>query len=188
MTKSVAILYGSNRAGRLGIRAVEFARNLLEGRGIAVDIIEPQEYPFPILEKKYEDYGEGEAPEYMVKAGEILEKADAVLVVAGEYNHSAQPGLINILDHFEAEYAKKPAGIMSYSYGQFGGARAAIQLRATLAILGMVTIPTNIAIGGILKALDKEGKPLTEATEKFGNSFIDQLIWYSDALKAAREA
>jgi NAD(P)H-dependent FMN reductase len=40
------------------------------------------------------------------------------------------------LDHFLEEYFWRPSAIVCYSAGQFGGVRAAMQLRMTLAELG----------------------------------------------------
>ena len=51
-------------------------------------------------------------------------------IVSGEYNHGIPPGLKNLLDHFLEEYFFRPSAIVCYSAGQFGGVRAAMQLRA----------------------------------------------------------
>ena len=64
------------------------------------------------------------------------------MIVSGEYNHSIPPALTNLLDHFLEECFWRPSAIACYSAGAFGGVRAAMQLRATLAELGMPSIPS----------------------------------------------
>jgi len=66
----------------------------------------------------------------MEELAEHIRTADGFVVVAGEYNHSIQPGLSNLMDHSLEEYYFRPASVVSYSVGGFGSVRAAIQLRA----------------------------------------------------------
>src|SRR3546814_18651840 len=71
----------------------------------------------------------------------LYRRADGFLIVSAEYNHGIPPALKNLLDHFLEEYFWRPSAIACYSAGQFGGVRAAMQLRSTLAELGMPSIP-----------------------------------------------
>jgi NAD(P)H-dependent FMN reductase len=57
------------------------------------------------------------------------------------------------LDHFLEEYFWRPSAIVCYSAGQFGGVRAAMQLRMTLAELGMSSVPSIFPIPRIGQTL-----------------------------------
>lgn len=182
----IAVLYGSYRSDRMGIRAAKFCINQLEGKCETV-LLDAKEIDLPILDKMYKEFPEGEAPENMRKASEELSSSDGYIVVAGEYNHSFQPGLKNFLDHFQKEYLFKPSGILSYSAGSFGGVRVAVHARAALAELGMSSIPTTQPVPKISSALDQDGKTEDERMAKRFDRFSSELLWYAEALKTARQ-
>jgi NAD(P)H-dependent FMN reductase len=187
MALSVAVIYGSVRTNRQGTRVVHYLVNQLEARGHEVDFIDAKDENLPMLEKKYQDYADGEAPANMVELQQRLERADAYVVVTGEYNHSIQPGLKNLLDYFMREYFFKPAGIASYSPGMIGGQRAAVHLRAILSELHMVTIPTMFSVPQMSQALDDNGQPQARSLDKKVVRFLDELEWFGEALKEARK-
>jgi NAD(P)H-dependent FMN reductase len=107
----------------------------------------------------YKEYLKGEAPEILERLATLFRRADAFVIVSAEYNHSIPPGLSNTLDHFLEEYFWRPSAIVCYSGGQFGGVRAAMQLRAMLCELGMPSISSLLPIPKIGSALDPEGSP-----------------------------
>ena len=103
-------------------------------------------------------------------------------VVAGRLNRA----LKNLLDHFLEEYFFRPSAIVCYSAGSFGGVRAAMQLRMTLAELGTVTIPSLLPIPKVQDAFDEQGQPSDPATERRARRFFDEMDWYAHALQMAR--
>ncbi|MEN9626737.1 MAG: FMN-dependent NADPH-azoreductase [archaeon] len=185
----IAVIYGSVREGRQGIKAAHFVVNQLKKRGHEVTFIDPLEYNLPLLQKRYKEYEKGKAPDNLQQLHDIFESVDAVIVVSGEYNHSIPPALSNLLDYFTIEFHFKPSAIVSYSAGIFGGVRAAMQLRAMLAEIGMPSIPKTFPIGKIQEVFDEKGNDITpqkEYVEKFP-AFIEQLEWYAEAMKDKRE-
>jgi NAD(P)H-dependent FMN reductase len=182
----IAVIYGSYRSDRMGIRAAKFCMNQLEDKCETV-LLDAKEIGLPILDKMYKEYAEGEAPENMRKASNELSSSDGFIIVTGEYNHSFQPGLKNFLDHFQKEYLFKPSGILSYSAGSFGGVRVAVHARAVLAELGMSSIPSTQPLPKISSALDSEGNTEDERMVKRFDRFSSELLWYANALKASRE-
>ncbi len=186
MALSTAVIYGSVRPNRQGTRVAHYLINQLKARGHEVDFIDAREENLPMLEKKYQDFAEGEAPANLTKLQQRLAKADAYVVVTGEYNHSIQPGLKNLLDYFMREYFFKPAGIASYSPGVIGGQRAAVHLRVILSELHMVTIPTMFSVPQMSQSLDDNGQPQDGSLDKKAVRFLDELEWFGDALKEAR--
>ena len=117
-----------------------------------------------------------------------IKAADAFIIVSGEYNHSIPPALSNLLDHFLEEYFWRPSAIVCYSAGAFGGVRAAMQLRAMLCELGTPSIPSLLPVPRVQDAFDDDGRPRDEAYHRRAARFLDELEWYANALKAARQA
>jgi NAD(P)H-dependent FMN reductase len=183
----IAVLYGSVRERRQGIKAARFITIKLKERGHDATLIDPLEYPLPFLDRRYKDYGEGEAPLAMRKIAEMLDSADGFVIVSGEYNHGIPPVLKNMLDHYQEEYQRKPASIVSYSSGMFGGVRAMVHLRAVLGELGMAVCPSTLPVPKVQDSFDEGGKALDEAYERRVKKFLDEFEWYAKALKVARK-
>ena len=104
MSLKVALVYGSVRESRQGIKAVKFIENKLKERGHDVTLIDPLEYNLPFLNNMYKEYEKGKAPEHLEKLATIFKESDCVVVVTAEYNHLPPPALLNLLDHFMEEY------------------------------------------------------------------------------------
>lgn len=183
-----AVIYGSARHHRQGIKAARFIVTRLEERGHAVTLVDSMAYDLPMLDKMFKEYDSGEAPRDMQAIADILSAADGFVVVSGEYNHSVPAALKNLLDHFQQEYLYKPSAIATYSAGPFGGVRALVNLRAILAELGASSIPSAFPISQVQKAFTEEGDPLVDMYAKRVVRFLDEYEWYANALRAARNA
>ncbi len=187
MASKIAVIYGSVRAQRQGIKAARFIMRKLRENGYDAALVDPLEYRFPLLDRMYKEYGKGEAPEVMEKVAKLLTEADGFVIVSGEYNHSIPPALKNILDHYQEEYHFKPAGLVTYSAGSFSGVRVMVHLRALLGELGMVTCPSTLPVSKVQDSFDEEGNALDEAYERRVKRFLAEFGWYVAALKEARE-
>lgn len=183
---SIAVLLGSVRRDRMGIRASHLIVRVLEERGHVVELIDPLELQLPLLDRMYKEHPKGQAPGRLEKLAEIYRNADGFLVVSGEYNHGIPPALKNLLDHFLEEYFWRPSGIVCYSAGGFGGVRAAMQLRMTLAELGMSSVPSILPIPRIGQSIDENGVAIEPLVDRSAKRFLDEFLWYADALKNAR--
>ena len=186
MPLNVPVILGTVRSERVGPRVARYLVRMLEARGHRPTLIDPEEYPLPLLDKMYKEYPPGGAPPVLERLAQVIKPADAYLIVSGEYNHSIPPALSNLLDHFLEEYFFKPSAIACYSPGAFGGVRAAMQLRAMLAEMGMSSIPSILPFPKVHEALDADGRPSSERTDKSAGRFLAELEWYANALKAAR--
>jgi NAD(P)H-dependent FMN reductase len=186
MTLNLLIVYGSVRSGRQGIKAARFVASQCRARGHEVELVDPLDFPLPLLDKMYKEYPPGGAPEPLERLAELVKCADAYVIVSGEYNHTIPPALANLLDHFLEEYFYKPSAIVCYSAGAFGGVRAAIALRAMLAELGMSSIPSTFPIPRVQDAFSEDGSPRDEIYTARIPRFLDELEWYARALKVAR--
>jgi len=186
MALNTAVIYGSARRARHGIKAARFIVNKLEARGHAVSLLDSEEQQLPLLDLMYKEYDAGDAPAAMETIAEALRNADGFIIVSAEYNHSIPAALKNLLDHFQTEYLYKPSGIVTYSAGPFGGVRGLANLRTILAELGTPSIPSAFPVSQIFKAFDDDGNALDEAYELRVVKFLDEYEWYANAMKAAR--
>lgn len=187
MSLRIVVFYGSTRSSRQGIRAARFIAGQCRARGHDVALIDPLEYPLPLLDKMYKEYTPDTLPAVLQRLAELIKPADAYIVVSGEYNHTVPPALSNLLDHFLEEYFGKPSAIVCYSAGAFGGVRAAMTLRAMLAELGMSSIPSLLPVPRVQSAFDEAGRPCDDAWADRAGKFVTELEWYAEALKGARE-
>jgi len=185
-TRSFAVLLGSTRSDRVGPRAATLVTRELERRGHVVHLVDPLELQLPVLDRMYKEHPAGEAPEHLERLAVLYRSVDGFLVVSGEYNHGIPPALKNLLDHFLEEYFWRPSGIVCYSAGGFGGVRAAMQLRMTLAELGMPSIPSLLPIPRIGDSLSAAGVAQLPITQQSMNRFLDEFLWYANALAGAR--
>jgi len=185
MSLHIAILYGSVREARAGIRVVRFLSSALRRRGHTTDIVDAAEQRLPLLDRMYKEYARGTAPAVLEELAQLYRKVDAFAIVSGEYNHGIPPALKNLLDHFLEEYFFRPSAIICYSAGQFGGVRAAMQLRMTLAELGMPSIPSLLPVPRVEEAFTVAGDPTDPAFEQRCERFFRELEWYAHALRGA---
>lgn len=183
----IAVLYGSTRSERQGIKAAKFMVNKLKERGHESYLVDAMEHKLPFLDKMYKEYEKGKAPKEMEKIAQMLSEADGFVVVSGEYNHATPPALKNMLDHFQKEYHFKPSAIVTYSAGPFGGIRVAVHLRDILAELGMPSIPSAFPISAVQDSFDENGKATNEAYDRRVGKFLDEFDWYLNAFKNERD-
>lgn len=186
MSLHIAVLYGSVREARAGIRVVRFLDAALRRRGHEPSIVDAMELRLPLLDRMYKEYEPGGAPPVLENLAQLYRRVDAFAIVSGEYNHGIPPGLKNLLDHFLEEYFFRPSAIVCYSAGQFGGVRAAMQLRVTLAELGMPSIPSLLPVPRVQDAFNPEGVPTDPRFEQRSERFFRELEWYAEALRRAR--
>jgi NAD(P)H-dependent FMN reductase len=185
--RSIAVLLGSVRRDRMGDRAAKVVTRELERRGHEVNLVDPLELQLPLLDLMYKEHLPGEAPEPLERLAGLYRSVDGFLVISAEYNHGIPPALKNLLDHFLEEYFWRPSGIVCYSAGSFGGVRAAMQLRMTLAELGMPSIPSVLPIPRIAETITDDGTAVQPIIERSMNRFLDEFLWYASALAEARK-
>ncbi len=183
---NTAVIYGSARRDRQGIKAAQFLVRKLEERSHDVTLVDSQNFELPLLDWMYKEYAPGQAPETMQKLAEILSAADGFIIVSAEYNHSVPAALKNLLDHFQSEYLYKPSAIVTYSAGPFGGVRALVNLRGILAELGTPSIPSAFPISQIHEAFDADGNSLDTPYDERVVKFLNEFEWYANALRDAR--
>jgi NAD(P)H-dependent FMN reductase len=188
----VAVLLGSVRSERLGDRAAKWVLSQLEARGHEAVLVDAAALKLPMLDKMWKEIKKDPSAKNaalhkkLATLAELYARADGFCIVSAEYNHSVPPGLTNLIDYFLEEYFWRPSAIVCYSAGQFGGVRAAMQLRAMLAEVGMSSIPSLQPIASIATALSKDGVALTQELAEKSGKFFDEFAWYMRAYAAER--
>jgi NAD(P)H-dependent FMN reductase len=187
MSHLIPVILGSVRSDRRGERVARFVRNAMIADGCTAPLVDPVDLKLPLIDRMYKEHEKGKAPAVLEELATLLRSADAFVVVSAEYNNSIPPALSNTLDHFLEEYFWRPSSIVCYSAGQFGGVRAAMQLRAMLAELGTPSIPSLLPVPRADQALDPEGRALQPWIEGAARRFLSELYWYAEALKRQRK-
>jgi len=188
----IAILQGYVRSERMGERAAKWVLAQLLARGHDAVIVDAAALDLPLLDKMWKEIKQDPPTQYkdlyekLAPLAELYARADGYVVVCGEYNHSIPPALSNLIDHFLEEYAFRPAAIVCYSAGAFGGVRAAMQLRALLPEVGLSSIPSIQPIPKIESVLDPNGVDLSGHLDQRSGRFFEEFEWYMRALKAER--
>ncbi|MGH9372655.1 MAG: NADPH-dependent FMN reductase, partial [Vicinamibacterales bacterium] len=131
-----------------------------------------------------DDAGEAtKDPEFAAAMG----RADALVIVSPEYNHSF-PGLLkHVLDSCLSEYIHKAVGIVGVSAGPFGGSRVIQNLLPIMRELGLVTIFWDVNFSAVHNAFDDAGVLRDSAFPRRIDKFLRELIWMSRTLRYGRE-
>ncbi len=177
---SIPVILGTTRKGRMSAHAARFVTDELRKRDdVVTELIDIAELSVPV-----DDAGEG------IKDSGFSAKmstADALVIVAPEYNHSF-PGLLkHVLDSCLKEYVHKAAGIVGVSAGPFGGTRVIESFLPVLRELGLVTIFWDVNFGSVNKLFDESGQLLDQAFIRRVDKFLKELIWMAKTLRYGRE-
>jgi len=181
---NILILSSSVRLGRNSHRlALFFRQYLLENQLAQAEILDLNEYQFPIFEERLM-YQTNPDPRVLEFAGKI-KAADGVIIVTPEYNGGYPASLKNAIDVLEPEWYKKPVALVTASDGQFGGSQVITALLLTFWKLGAVVVPARYPVPKVQEAYGPDGSPTDPATtNKFAKKFIKELLWTVKAVKA----
>lgn len=122
------VLVGSLRKGSFNA-AIARALPALAPEGVTVELL-PSVGEFPLYNY---DLQQEAFPPVVASAGEAIRKADGVIIVTPEYNHSIPGALKNAIDWISRlpnqPFAGKPIALESASPSLFGALRAQLHLR-----------------------------------------------------------
>ncbi|QSB04045.1 NADPH-dependent FMN reductase [Natronoglycomyces albus] len=182
---NLAVIVGSTRQGRVSPMVTRwFAQRANEHAEFTVDVIDLAEVALPdtLVEN------ESDIPQAVLDYGKRIGKADAVVVVVPEYNHSFPAPLKTGIDWLYSEWAAKPISFVSYG-GVSGGLRAVEQLRLVFAELNAVAIRDTVCFPNFWESFDDEGNIIDPTLcDKSAATMLDQLSWWAHALRNHRSA
>ena len=176
---SIPIILGTQRTGRMSEHAARAVHADLEQRpGIETKLIDAARLQIPSDEA-------GEAAKDPL-FGEAMNRADAIVLVAPEYNRG-YPGLLkHVLDTNLHEYIHKAVGVVGVSAGIFGGARMIENLLPVLRELGLVTIFWDVNVNNARTRFDESGALVDDSFLAI-DKFLDELLWMAETLRYGRE-
>jgi NAD(P)H-dependent FMN reductase len=187
---NIKIILGSIRSNRFGDKPANWLLAMMQKiDGVAVEILDLKDYQLPIFSEPVSpNYVQGEYPNSAVNVwAKKIAEADGFVFVTPEYNHGYPPSLKNNIDHLGKEWHQKPAAFVAY--GSVGGARAVEQLRQVVAELQMASVRNAVHINNPWNLVEADGSLKSGVLDEYENSakgMIDQLLWWTKALKNAR--
>lgn len=176
---------------RLGLRVARTCVAQLHQGDISAELIDPLDFDLGSIFKPHFAYARGKAPAQLQSLADKIAAADGYVMVSPEYNHSMSPALAHLLNHFGSSlFSYKPSAIVTYSAGQWGGARAAVVMRSFLSELGCLPVSAMIHIPKAHEVLAEDGNFLEPVdaekwTSYFARTFT-QLTWWASAAKNQR--
>lgn len=185
----ILIIVGTVREGRVGRTIADWY--VKEAQKIAPDL------EFELLDVKEQNLAlfNNPAPPMMGQYGSVQQKlakkigsADGFVFVTGEYNHSVPGSLKNFLDYIFAEWNYKAAAFVGY--GGAGASRAIehlIQIMTELKVVSVANTFNNISIPITKPIIDANGNFNPEFAHGDVAKQLQELRWWVNALKTARQ-
>lgn len=169
---------------RLGLRVARSCLHLLQEYGVSVELVDPLDIPLEPVFKPVFSYAESKQPEVLRKLDQKIKSADGYVMISPEYNHCMSPTLSHLLNHFgSSSFAFKPSAIVTYSAGQWGGSRAAVNMRTFLSELGCLPVSAMVHVPEAQRVINEQGEFLSETSRwtTYFNRTLGQLVWWASA-------
>src|ERR1700675_3260140 len=176
----IPVILGTARMGRMSLHVARVVIQEVGKRaGVETELIDIALLPLPT-----DDAGEA------IKDSGFstrMERADALIIVAPEYNHGYSGLLKHVLDSCLKEYIHKAVGIVGVSAGPFGGTRVIQNLLPVMREIGLVTIFWDVNFSSVQKVFTEDGRLLDESYIRRIDKFLKELIWMAKTLRQGRE-
>jgi NAD(P)H-dependent FMN reductase len=138
------IILASTRPGRVGLPVATWFTELATRDGrFEVELVDLAELALPLLDEPAHPRLREYTHDHTFAWSQIVDSADAVVLVTAEYNYGYPAALKNALDFLHHEWRHKPVGFVSYG-GVAAGTRAVQQLKQVTGALQL--FPTQSAV------------------------------------------
>ncbi|MGV3549817.1 NADPH-dependent FMN reductase [Rhizobium sp.] len=186
----IAIIISTTRDSRFGDKPAQWIYEAASKRDdIDAEIVDLRDFPLPLFNEVASNAWVPTQNEVGQAWQKKIAEFDGYIFVTAEYNRSISGALKNALDFAYPEWNKKAAAYVGY--GSVGAARAIEHLRNISVELQMAPTRTGVHIQGAdFMAVWQGGKPISELTylDAGVTTMLDELAWWSKALKTARAA
>jgi NAD(P)H-dependent FMN reductase len=188
----VLVITGTTRQGRFSELVTDWVVTRLRERSdFDLEPVDLRDHPLPFFDgvapaRTQRDYPRDD----VARLGRTLDRAEAFVVLTGEYNHGYPAVLKNAMDWTFVEWRHKPINFVGW--GNVGGARAIEQLREVAVEFEMaplrhaVHILPDIMIAA-RQAGDAADRSLLAPLDAKLDLLANDLAWWTAALTAARE-
>jgi len=187
----ISVIVGSNRPGRFSEKPAHWIMQQLNKRdGVDARLLDLRDYPMPFFDQPATPATPGRADfehEVVQKWTAAIGQSDGFVFVTPEYNYGPAAVLKNAIDWVYAEWNRKAACFVSY--GNVGGARGVQQLRQTVIELQVAPIRASVHIPVATLIAHYRGGDVDAGLAELeapATAMIDQLLWWTAALKTAR--
>jgi NAD(P)H-dependent FMN reductase len=184
----IGIIIGTTRQGRFADGPTNWLFDIAKKRDDAeFEVVDLRDYPMPFFDEVASPLFAPPQNEAGQKWGDKIASLDGFIFITAEYNHSVSGVLKNALDYAYKQYNRKAASFVAY--GGSGGSRAVEHLRGILAELQVASLkyPVHIGMNEMLGIM-REGKTMADYPYliETANTMLDELVWWANALKDAR--
>jgi NAD(P)H-dependent FMN reductase len=187
----ISVIIGSTREGRFAEKPARWILQHLEQRaGIEARLLDLRDFPMPFFDQPVSPGMPGKAPyenEVVKKWTAAIAESDGFIFVTPEYNYGPAAVLKNAIDWVYPEWNRKAAGFVSY--GSAMGARAVQQLRETAIELQLAPVRKSVHIPVAILMAHYTGGDVDAGLAELAKpaaALIDDLLWWTAALKTAR--
>ncbi len=185
----IAIISGTTREGRVTPRVAQWVAAAARAHTDAeFELLDLHDFDIPMLEEA------PWLPERKIAEGtqrwlDGLARADGVIIVTAEYNHTIPAVLKNAFDQTNGQMMRKPVAIVSH--GVNSGVRSNEHLRQMLGSnMGAFPISATVTFfGNAAEALDENGKATGDNSLNDSKlaALLKDIVWYTSAIKTAKD-
>lgn len=185
----IGIIISTTRDTRFGDKPAQWINDAASAReDLEVEVVDLRDFDLPFFNEAASNLWAPTQNAEGVRWQQKVAEFDGYIFVTAEYNRSIPAALKNALDYAYNEWNKKPAAYVGY--GSVGAARAMEHLRLINVELQMVPLRSGVHIQGAdFFAVWQGGQSLESLThlEPGVQTMLDELTWWTNALKTARE-
>jgi NAD(P)H-dependent FMN reductase len=190
----IGVILGSVRQGRFGDKPAQWIFDELKKRNsVEATFLDLKDFNLPNFDKPVSPawISEPFPEENVARWTRAIGEQDGFIIIAPEYNRTVGGAMKNAFDWVYPEWNRKAVGFVGY--GSTGGARAVEHMRNIAVELQMAPVRQGVHIMWDLMApVMQQPAPLDPAhfapVQQSADIMIDQLLWWTAALKDAREA
>ncbi len=176
------IVIGSTRPGRVGKPIADWvAQEARDHGGFEIEVVDLAEVNLPLFDEPHHPRFGDYQHEHTKKWSATISRADALVFVIPEYNHSFSGAVKNALDYLHSEWQYKPVGLVSYG-GVAAGTRAVQSLKPVLTALKTVPLAESVNIPFVGQFIrDGEFTPNDQLSASL-KTMLDELVRWNGAL------
>jgi NAD(P)H-dependent FMN reductase len=188
---TISVIVGSTREGRFSEKPAKWIfQHLRKREAVDARLLDLRDFPMPFFDQPATPAMPGRAPykERVVQSWTAaIAQSDGFIFVTPEYNYGISAVLKNAIDWVYPEWNRKAAGVVSY--GSAMGARGVQQLRETLIEVQVAPIRSSVHIPVATLWAHYTGGDVDAGLAELETTavkLIDDLLWWTAALKSAR--
>jgi NAD(P)H-dependent FMN reductase len=188
MTPKILAFAGSLRELSFNKRVLDVAVEGARRSGAMVDVVDLRDYPMAPMNPDM--IAGGSFDENALRFQELLHNYHGLLIATPEYNASVPGHLKNQIDWASRKsprfalnevFKDKFAAMITASPGSFGGIRCLAHLRQMFSIMGVLVLPSEIAVTFVAQKFEGDSGVMTDEKargllEGLGASLADMLI------------